>query len=94
MLAFTQSYFHLFPTSPRWAGAQAQISGEAGQAGGRGEEQGADGTTGGHADRAVLMVQPRAVGGGSQTQAKPSGRVSRVDVAYLVDRAWQTKNFK
>ena len=92
LLAFTQSYFQLFPISPRSAGAQVQISEESGRAGGKGEEQGAGGTAGGHTNSAVLIVQARAVGGGSQARANPSGRTSRVDVACLVDGARQTKN--
>ena len=38
------------------------------------------------------MVQARAVGGGSQAQAKPSRRVSRVSIACLVDGARQTNH--
>ena len=42
--------------------------------------------------QAGLMVQTRAVGGGSQAQAKPSRRASRVRITCVVDGAWQTKH--
>ena len=77
-----------------WAGAQAQISNEGGNAGLRGREQGAGGAAGGHAYRVVLMAQAPAVGGGSQGQAKPSRRESRVGMTCLVDGDRQTKNLK
>ena len=85
-----------FVPSLRLHGEQAQVSGEGGQVGRKGQEQGAgrsSETAGGKEHRqGYWYLQARAVRGGSQAQAKPSRRASRVRVAYLVDGDWQTKH--
>ena len=77
--------------SPRWAGAgkwRRWVSRQEGTGTGRGQIR-QDGRWA--RGQAGLMVQARAVEGGSQAQAKPSRRAPRVHVACLANGDRQTK---